>query len=873
LAGRGAILISSSDTVDVFNYNRVEVHVIYDNHQLYPQLVDQIHQFNPTWTLVSEDRSFLCLAAALEASRSRVVYQSHSQATLPFGPECFLADPTKIELLQQAAGIITISTYLRDYIRRWSGLEATTIPLPVFGSGPFPRFENFDRGFVTMINPSGIKGISIFLELARRLPDAQFAAVPTWATTNADRVALERTANVTLLRPVEDIDEIFAQTRVLVVPSLWGESFGYIVIEAMLRGIPVVASNVGGLPEAKLGVDYLIPVNPIEHYEENLDEQLLPVPEVPDQDVGQWVKSLQELLSSSEDYERVSATSRKASLRYISTLRTTPVEKFLKDLTPARGDATYARTPVRFEQDNETTSDFTELLENLSPARLELLAMMLSTENSKDNHRIPKLPRKEDSDSFPLSFAQQRLWFLDQLEPNNPFYNMSQAVRLSGVLGVQTLERTLQTILSRHESLRTTFVIVDGNPVQVISKNAEVEMPVIDLSRLREGLREAEAQVLIRQCATRPFDLTEGPLFRASLLKLSEAEHILLLTMHHIISDGWSKQILFREIGALYEAFTEGKPSPLPELTIQYADYAVWQRRWLQGEVLEKQLSYWREQLQGAPAVLGLPTDRPRPAVQTYRGASQSIVLSKDLSEQLKELSRKENVTLYMTLLAAFQTLLSRYSGQEDVVVGSPIAGRNQTETEGLIGFFINTLALRTDMRGNPTFRDLLAQVREKALGAYAHQDVPFEKLVRELQLERSLSHNPLIQVWFVMQNAQTQEIELSDLTLHPMGVDSGRVRHDLRVSLWDTPDGLQCWFAYNTDLFDTATIVRMIGHFETLLHGIVAQPDARLNSLEMISGGERDQRRMGKRTRDASQLEKLRRIRRKAIDLSVSNR
>lgn len=512
--------------------------------------------------------------------------------------------------------------------------------------------------------------------------------------------------------------------------------------------------------------------------------------------------------------------------------------------------------------------DSTEGLENLSPARLELLAMMLSTKKSKDNYRIPRLPRRE-SDFFPLSFAQQRLWFLDQLEPNKPFYNVTQAVRLSGVLDVQALERTLQTILSRHESLRTTFVIVDGNPVQFISKNAEVEMPLIDLSRLRADLREGEAQVLIRQDATRPFDLAEGPPLRASLLKLSEADHILLLTMHHIISDGWSKQVLFREIGVLYEAFTEGKPSPLPELTIQYADYAVWQRGWLQGEVLEKQLSYWREQLRGAPAVLELPTDRPRPAVQTYRGASQLIVLSKDLSEQLKELSRKENVTLYMTLLAAFQILLWRYTNQDDIVVGTHLANRTPIETEGLLGFFVNLLVLRTNLSGNPSFHELLGRVREVTLGAYSHHDVSFDELVKDLKIKPNLGHNPLVQVMFVLQNPSPRALELPDLTLSPFNVDRAVSRFDLTLFMRETEQGLIADWSYNTDVFDVSTIIRMSSHFLVLLESIVAQPDTRLNNLETMSEAERQQQRMEKRTRQESQLDKLRRIRRKAIDIS----
>lgn len=367
LAVRGIRLTSVSSAVNIFHYKGVEVHAVADSHQLCPYLIDQIRQLDPTWTLVSEDRTYLTLAAALEASPSRVVYLAHSQATLPFGPESFEVDATKTDLLRQVAGIITVSTYLKDYIQRWSGLESVALQWPVYGAGPFPRFGRFDNGFVTMVNPSRIKGIGIFLQLARRLPEVQFAAVPTWATRNADRAALEQMPNVRLLRPTEEIDEIFAHTRILLVPSLWGEAFGKIVVEAMLRGIPVLASNTGGLPEAKLGIDYLLPIRPIEHYEEHVDERLLPIPVIPDQDIGPWLEALQRLLSDRGHYDCVSAASRTAALTYVSNLGFTPVKQYLEGL---------AAVP-RTEAHGHNTDESPECLDSLSPEKLELLAWLL----------------------------------------------------------------------------------------------------------------------------------------------------------------------------------------------------------------------------------------------------------------------------------------------------------------------------------------------------------------------------------------------------------------------------------------------------------------------------------------------------------------
>ncbi|MFN2513804.1 MAG: amino acid adenylation domain-containing protein [Pyrinomonadaceae bacterium] len=446
------------------------------------------------------------------------------------------------------------------------------------------------------------------------------------------------------------------------------------------------------------------------------------------------------------------------------------------------------------------------------------------------------------SNTFPLSFAQQRLWFLDQLEPGSSFYNVAQAFRISGALNLSALQKSFETIVTRHESLRTTFMTADGSPVQVVAPTLKMALPVTDLSELPEAEREAESRRLSTEEARLPFDLERGPLIRASLLRLQALEHVLLLNMHHIISDGWSTGVFVRELTALYEAFSKGQPSPLPELTIQYADFAVWQRDWLSGEVLEQQLSYWKGQLTGAPAVLDLPTDRLRPAVQSYRGAHQSMILSRELTDSLKELSQREGATLFMTLLAAFQTLLMRYTSQEDIVIGSPIAGRTRAETENLIGFFINTLVLRTDLTGDPTFRELLGRVRELTFAAYDHQDVPFEKLVEELQPERSLSRNPLFQVMFTLLNAPGKNLELPGLTLRPLPADSGTTQFDIALAMFDGEEGLRGAFGYSTDLFDASTMTRMVSHFHTLLEGIVANPDQHLSALPILTEAERQQ-------------------------------
>jgi aspartate racemase len=457
---------------------------------------------------------------------------------------------------------------------------------------------------------------------------------------------------------------------------------------------------------------------------------------------------------------------------------------------------------------------------------------------------LAQLLRKKanESNSVPLSFAQERLWFLEQWESNSPVYNIPFALRFIARLNVVTLEQSLNEIVRRHEVLRTTFPSVDGQPSQVISPNTNLTLPIINLQKLSPDRREAEAQRLATLEAQQPFSLAQGPLLRVKLLRLSEQEHILLLTLHHIVYDGWSHGVFVQELAGLYEAFSTDTPSPFPELPVQYADYAVWQRQWLQGKVLETQLSYWKQQLGSSLPILQLPTDYPRPPVQTYPGAYQALELSLDLTEALKALSQQEGATLFMTLLAAFQTLLHRYSGQKDIIVGTPIAGRNQVETEGLIGFFVNTLAIRTNLSSNPTFRQLLSQVREVTLEAYDHQDLPLEKLIEELQPERDLSRSPLFQVMFVFQNTPRQPWELPGLSITPLEVHSGTSKFDLTLNLRETSEGVKGGIGYNTDLFEAATIDRMLGHFQILLESIVANPEQHLWDLPLLTADEQHQ-------------------------------
>jgi acyl carrier protein len=477
----------------------------------------------------------------------------------------------------------------------------------------------------------------------------------------------------------------------------------------------------------------------------------------------------------------------------------------------------------------------------------------------------PMLPVGRDLE-LPLSFAQQRLWFFDQLEPNSPAYNIPGAVRLAGRLDSRALEQTLNEIVRRHEVLRTNFPAGNGRPAQMIAEARPMSLPIVDLRELPQLQREAEARRLVAEEGVRPFRLDQGPLLRGGLVRLREDDHILHFTMHHIVSDAWSMGVLVREMAALYAAFSQANPTPLPEPRVQYADYAHWQREWLRGEVLDRQVSYWKDRLDGIPVGLRLPTDRPRPAAQTFRGGRHLLELSRTLTEALKYLSRREGATLFMTLLAVFKVLLRYYAAQDDIVVGTNVANRSHSETGKMVGFFVNQLVLRADLSGDPGFRELLRRVRRIALEAYANQDLPFEKLVEELQPRRDMSRSLLFQVKFEMQEGLTRVLELPGLKLTPMESEHKVVRHDLHLTMRERERTLVGALQYNVDLFSAVAIGRIADDYVALLEMVAEEPDARLSVLEerLIERGRRRQMKEEKDLEEAG-LEMLRSTKRKA--------
>ncbi|MBD2201843.1 hypothetical protein H6G33_10830 [Calothrix sp. FACHB-1219] len=504
--------------------------------------------------------------------------------------------------------------------------------------------------------------------------------------------------------------------------------------------------------------------------------------------------------------------------------------------------------------------------EELARRKQDILNL-ISNNNSVldfDQQLISSIPRAEN---LPLSFAQQRLWFLAQLEPDSSSYNISVAVKLQGKLNLAALQQSFQEIINRHEALRTSFQTVDGQPIQIIAPSLDFAISIISLHECSLWEQEKQIRHLTTQAAQQPFDLTKSPLLRVNLVQLHPEEYIILLTIHHIVSDAWSMGILVEEFVALYSAFCQGKPSPFAELPIQYADFAVWQRQWLQGERLQTQLNYWKQKLGNIHPQLKFPRQAVNSMNETTQGAEKSFTLSQELSKAIYVLSRQEGVTLFMTLLAAFEVLLYCFTGTLDIRVGSPIANRNRVEIEKLIGFFVNTLVLRIDLSGNPSFRELLARSRQVTLEAYAHQDLPFEKLVEELQPQRSLNNHPLYQAWFVLDNNPMPQLQLPDLILTPFEIETRTVRHDLLLSMWETSAGIQGYFEYKTHLFDKPSIYRLIEHFQVIIQHVVAKPEIKLQEIvELLNQIDREQQQIKKNNLQATERQKLTIAKRRAV-------
>jgi amino acid adenylation domain-containing protein len=818
-----AVAAEDEDTV-AFTWGGVRVFAVRQPGRVRGVLARMIERLSPDRVLVSsEDPSQSLLAAALDRAPGRVVYLALTPPLFPFGPESLYPSELRTALVRRVATVGCLSRVVADYVQQHAGVPAFVYAPPSFGSGPFPVFDAFDDGAVLLMNACAVKGLSIFLELARRFPKHRFAALPGYGTTAADRDALAQHPNVEVWRNERELDDIFCRTKIVVVPTLWMESFGMVVVDAMLRGIPVLAADHGALPEASLATAMLLPVRPITGYKRELDDNLLPVPLVPDQDAAPWAEALGALANDRARWLEASHAARSTAIRYVDGLNVEAFERTLVEIPESRA------APVA----DVVASPKSATAALNAQQRAELLRRLRAgTAMPQTAETIRRVAR---DGPLPLSFAQRRLYFLWRLDPTSAAYNCSSAVRLRGALDVAALERALGALVERHETFRTLIVDGEAGPLQKILPPAAPAFECHDLTGHLPERAQATAEALLAHAAARPFDLSHDPPFRALLMRVGADEYLLSLNIHHIATDGWSAPIVLDDLFSFYRAITNGESHRELSLRgIDYADYASWQVERLTGPELTRLLDYWTGSLAGAPLVVELPADRPRPASPMRPGGNCSITVSRDVVEGLRNVGKRSGATPFMTLLAGFGVLLHRLGRVNDIVIGCPVANRPRAELERLVGFFANTLPLRLRFDGNPAFTDLLDTVRATVVGGLAHQALPFERLVEALAPPRTRSHTPVFQVLFSLHSMPPQGSIATGLSAEPFTVYGGTAKLDLNLELTETDHGLEGTLEYDAELFDRDTAECLAQSFTNLLGAIAAAPDRRIGALQL---------------------------------------
>lgn len=799
----------------------VDIHAVADPRRILSVFSETVAREKPDWILVaSEDPSQSLLASALDKLPERVVYLGLTPQLFPFGPESLYPGEERTRLIRRCRLRLVLSQAAASYFERWAGVSAEVYAPPHFGTGPYPDLGDA-QGPALLINASDVKGLSIFTDLARAFPERSFAALPGYATTAANRREIESVPNIELRPNRPSLDDVLAGVSVVLMPSLWFESFGMAAVDSMLRGVPVLASDHGALPEALLGSRPPLPVRPIEGYRDQLADNLLLEPLIPPQDAGPWREALAELWRDPDRYDAESKRVAGLARNFVSGLNARAVETLLKT-----GMATSSPVSAAAEPEPRKVQE----AQALSPAqKAEMLRRLRGRKAGAGAATGIGLPRVSREGRLPLSPGQRRLYFLQRLEPDSAVYNTSFALRLTGRLDVAALRRALDGVLERHEALRTAIVEIENEPQLSIASASAFPFELFDVSDL------SAAEVQLRTRAALPFDLGSPPLARAALARISADDHVLLVTIHHIATDAWSTGILAEDLAALYGAFVEGRaPGDVPD-RIAFADYASWQAGADRVGAEKGHEDYWVRQLEGSPVAINLPSDRPRPAIRRQSGDSLAIWFDKDLSDRLGRLGRDRGATVFMVMLAAWSAVLHRLCGDEDMVIGIPVANRTRSETERVVGFFVNTLPLRLSVSGNPSFDALIDHVRSRLLEGFEHGDAAFERVVERLNLPRSRSHAPLVQTLFGLHNAAGGIPTLPGLTATPFPVHNGTAKFDLNVELAEADGMLEGSIEFDTELFDRTTVERIVEVWRTVLEGMAQDPAGRIGSVPLL--------------------------------------
>ncbi len=824
LRDRG-ISVETRAGVDHMCLDGVRVRAVVAPEALRAQLLQRITDFRPDAILVSaEDPSQNLLSAVLARAAAPVVYLAHTPQLFPFGPASLYPSVSRTRLLGSAQGILTISQFVADYVKRWSGFESFLCHPPHYDLDASPLGD--PKGRVLLMNASAIKGLDIFLELARKLPQVGFSALPGYATTSSELATLKSLPNVELRANREHLDDVLRGIGVLLVPTLWLEGFGMAAVDAMLRGVPVLAANHGGLVEAALGQAGLLPVRPIERFSTEVADNGLPLPLVPAQPIAEWLYALDRLTSDAEHYRQRSSAAREAALAFAGRASVAPLVDWLSEsLTRPRLTVTTGAS-LSFQTPRDAMA---QRLRRLEPSQRALLVGRVAR-SIKLRPKLLAIPVGGDREG-PLSYAQQRLWFLQQLDPTSAAYNVPLAVRLRGPLAVDALRRALSAVVRRHAILRTTYHLRGHRLVQVVSDD-----DIVDFQPETAALAPSAVHEALDLEARRPFDLSRSAPLRVRLLRLTDQDHVLLLVAHHVACDGGSLSLLLHDVKQAYAQAVAGLGAELPPLPLQYLDYARWQR---ERPLVEDDVDYWRQRLDPEAERLDLANmKRPRRDGDA-RGQVYEFRLPTGAQRRVAEFSKSEGVTPFVTLLALFQTLLYRHGGRPDLVIGTVASSRERIELEPLIGLFVDTLPIRVELHPALTFRELVHAVQDRARDAQAHARVPFDKLVELLAPARNVGQTPLVQAMFVYGSDTPLEARLGDLSVEPLPVLTGAAKFDLTLFVSQHAEELRAGFEYRSDCFDPSAIEAMAQHYQNLLGDALTSHLSPLPRLAMLEASE----------------------------------
>ncbi len=822
----------------VFDIKNVEVHAILETDDLKVELQKIIKKFQPDWIFISaEDPSQQLLKAIHEVRSDNIIYLAHTPQLLPFGPESLYPGKQRTELIGKSTQIVTISEYVSNYVKTHTGFSTFVNHPPHFGNGIFPKLASFDNEYVFMFNPCDVKGIKILLTLAKLLPEIKFAIVPGWGTTPTDMRLMNEVPNITIMENKESLNELLANVKILLMPTLWAEGFGMACTDAMLRGIPVLASQHGGLIEAKLETDYLIPINHIKEYKNEFNENSLPQAIVPEQEIEPWIKALKDLYYSKEVYEKQSSIAKIKAEEFVSSLS---VEPFIRNLQKMLyNDPSYTGNEYKIK-----------LIDCIDFNRIGIDKLNELIDNSTDstnqlNYNRNVIPKVQDQEYYEVSYSQKQLLLIDELSKNNYGYIISNSFILEGEVDAGVFGNVFNMLINRHESFRTVFAKKDGQFKQKVLTSIDFEIEECDFSK--EASTEKKVNELIKEAKTKRFDLYKGPLLRSYLIKIEEKKYVFIYAMHHIISDGWSMYVFGKDALNLYNSRINNEKVLVEPLTIQYKDYSAWQNNIVNSDIYRKHKEYWHKILGGKLPSLNIPTDKSRTKSKSHGADLVSLTLSKYQMDSLLDISKSNYSTPFMTLLSLVKILLYKYTDQNDIIIGTPVSGRQNYNLRDQIGYYVNMLTLRNKVDGNKTFEQFLNSVRDNTQEAYNHQEYPFSKLVEELSTERNSVGSAFFDV-IVLYNSDRDfvyENETSNsnhLSLKPFKNSSNNIKSifDLDFIFHHNNNEIKLSIIYDTDLFYRDTVKRILKHFNQIVTSVIENKDIIINELDILTKEEK---------------------------------